>query len=883
MMRAWLSVLLARVRGQFSRHADDEFRGELHDHFDRLVEEHLRRGLAPDEARRQARLRLGGLTQIEEQQREQRRLPLADTIGRDLRYALRILRRTPVFTATAVLTLGLGIGATTAMFGLVHAVLLKPLPYAEPDRLVRVFETNPLKGWTRNSASPANYADWQKQNTVFSDVAALEVFDPAKGTTDMFLTGLGEPQRLQASGVSGNMLRMLETAPLLGRTFTDAETFEGSSRVVVLSYGLWQTLFNGDRGVLGRTISLSGRTYDIVGVMPKEFFFPRRDVQLWYPLGYQPAMFVQSRRPHWLTVVARLRPGVSIEQARDQMKAIAAQLERQYPDTNTQMGVRLEPFHDTLTGDARTPLLLLLASVGVLFLIVCVNLASLQIGRIAERAREMAIRQALGAARGRLLGQLLVEGLVVSLAGGAVGLAVAAALHAAIVRFGPVTLPVYADLAFDRVMVVFAGGLALAAPVLFGIAPAVSALRTELLNDRSGAALPRRHALRDALVTCEVALSVVLVIGAGLLLRSLNRLERVDPGFAAERVLTFRLQLPPARYTDAPARARAIERLEQQLKAAPAIAAAGATTTLALGGYTWTGDATVEGRPAADYERELRHESVTAGYFGAMGISLLHGRLFDPFDTADRPPVTIVNETLARKYFRDANPVGRRLKFGRPADSAPWVTVVGVVADARQDGLGTPVRPEVYDPFTTRPMAGVVFAVRTTGIPDAVTADVRTVVAGFDRDLVVTDVKTMVDVVRDSVGDERFRASLAGAFAATALVLAALGLYGVLAYFVTQRTTEIGIRLALGATPSSVFWMVAREAVRPVVPGAVAGLAVAYAASGLIGSLLFGIERLDRPTYLAAGALIGVIAAVAAALPAARAVSVDPIASLRHD
>ena len=688
-----LVVWLSRCRALVSvRRLDEDFDQEVAAHIDMLTEANVRRGMTPDEARRAAIVRFGGPVQIKEQQREHRGLPFVETTRQDVRYAIRALRKNPGFTAAAVLTLGIGVGATTTMFAVVQAVLLRPLPYAEPERLVRIFETNPIKHWTKNVAAPANYADWKAQNTVFENVAAYEAFSKeGSGASDVYLTGSGEPQGLKAMVVSGNLIRMLGVPPLMGRTFTDEETFEGQARVVVLSYGLWQSLFGGDRGVIGRTMMLNGRTYDVVGVMPPAFAFPGRDVQLWMPLAYAPSLFTTARRPHWLRVVARLRTGVSLDRARQDMTAIAGRLERQYPDTNTQMGVLLEPFHESLNGEQRPALLMLFSAVGVLFLIVCANIANLQFGRAVSRTREMAIRHALGAGRRRLVRQLLTESLLLSAIGGAVGLALAALARTALARWAPDALPLFADLRVDGPVLLFTAGLCLAAPIAFGLLPALTASRADRLNDRSESASRRTRSMRDVLVACEVGLSVVLVVGAVLLVRSLMRLQDVDPGFNQEHVVTFTLTLPTARYPGPAERLRAFGEIERRLREQPGVQAVGATSTLALRGFTWTGDATVEGRAPTDYERELRHESITPDYFRAMGIRLLAGRMLTERDVIDQPRVTVVNEALARKYFPGADPVGKRITFGRPQDNSPWVTIVGVVADEKQDGMDKPV------------------------------------------------------------------------------------------------------------------------------------------------------------------------------------------------
>ncbi|OLE96869.1 MAG: hypothetical protein AUG75_15060, partial [Cyanobacteria bacterium 13_1_20CM_4_61_6] len=587
--------------------------------------------------------------QLKEQHRDDRGVPFVDTTLQDLRYGLRALRRNAAFSIVAIGTLAIGIGAGAAVFTIARAVLLRPLPYAHPDRLVRVFETNPLKNWTRNIAAPANYADWKAQNTVFSDIAAYEQFNSnGSGAADVFLTRYGEPRALKALGVTGNLFRVLGTPPAIGRTFTDDETFEGHARVAVLSWGTWQNVFAGDPNITGRTVSLSGRTYDIVGVMPQEFFFPGRDVQLWLPVAYQPSIFTSSRRPHWLGVVARRRDGVTIERAQQEMDAIARRLERQYPDTNTQMGVRLESFHDSLAFEPRPALLMLSGAVGLLFLIVCANVANLQLGRAAARTRELAIRTALGAGRRRLVRQLLTESLILSIVGGGAGVVIALLARGAVVRFASASLPLFADLRFDPSVVMFAAGLSVIAPVLFGVLPALRVSRADRLTERGEAGTRDAQFVRGALIGAEVALSVVLVVGAVLLVKSLLRLQTVDPGFDQHGVVAFTLTLPAARYPTAADRRRVFEEIDRRLAAQPGVHAAGAVSTLALRGFTWTGDATVEGRASNDYERELRHKSVTPGYFAAMGIRMLAGRLLDERDTEDRPPVTLVNLALAR-------------------------------------------------------------------------------------------------------------------------------------------------------------------------------------------------------------------------------------------
>jgi putative ABC transport system permease protein len=884
-MRASVWSLISRVLGLFkSRGLDDDFDREVAAHLALLTADNIGRGMTPDEARRAAVVRFGGPMQIKEQQHDDRGLPFVETTLQDIRYAVRSLMRTRSFSIVAIATLAVGIGAGTAVFGIASAVLLRPLPYHNPERLVRVFETNPLKGWARNIASPANYADWRKQNTVFTDIAAYEQFSSnGSGAADVFLTGVGEPQGLKAMGVTGTLLDVLGTRPLMGRTFTDDETFEGRARVVVLSYGLWQSAFAGDPAIIGRKISLSGRTYDVVGVMPREFFFPGRDVQLWLPVAYQPAVFTNSRRPHWLGVIARRRPGVSLAQAQEAMTSIARGLERQYPDTNTQMGVRLENFHDSLAFEPRPALLMLSGAVGVLFLIVCANIANLQLGRAVARARELSIRRALGAGRGRLVRQLLTESIVISAAGGVLGFALAVGAKAVLARVAAASLPLFADVRVDRSVVLCAVALSLIAPLVFGVLPALASSAPDGLSDRGGTASRSTGALRSLLVAAEVALSIILVVGSMLLVRSLLRLQDVDPGFNSDRVVAFTLTLPSARYQDSQARLLAFQEIQRRLREQPGVQSVGASSTIALRGYTWTGDSTIEGRAPTDYERELRHQSVTPDYFATMGIRLIEGRWLDDRDRVGQPLTTIVNEALAKKYFRSADALGKRLTYGRPTDKSPWVTIVGVVADEKQDGLDKAAQPAVYNNIAQQMQNPLTFVMRTSVPTDSAIAIARQQVGAVDKDLALTDVTTMQAVVDESMGDHRFRTTLLSAFAGIALFLAALGIYGVLSYFVSQRSRELGIRLALGAKRSALFALVIGQGIRPVAAGAAIGLAGAVGLTSLMQSLLYGVQALDPPTYVMALALLGTIAIAACAVPALRATRVDPLVALRDE
>jgi putative ABC transport system permease protein len=887
-MATWCWVALSRIAGLFrSARLDADFDDEVAAHLDMLVEEYRLRGLAPDEARRAADLRFGGRMQAREDRHDHSSLPLVETVLGDVRYAFRALRKYPAFSLVAVATLAVGIGAGTAVFSFVRAVLLRPLPYSRPDELVRIFETNPLRNWSRNIAAPANWADWRARTQTFADIAAYTQFTSVgSGASEMFLTGFGEPQGLKSLGVTGNLFSVLGTPPLLGRSFTYEETFDGAARVAVISYGLWQSAFGGDPAIVGRAVTLSGRGFDIVGVMPPSFFFPGRDVQIWTPVGWAPDFIPKTRRPHFLGVVARLKPSVPLERADQDMQRIARELEAEYPDTNTQMGVRLEVLHDSFAQEPRTALLMLSGAVVLLFLIVCANIANLQLGRSVSRARELAIRRALGAGRGRLLRQLLTESLVLSLIGGVLGVALAVVTQSALTRYAASAVPLFAQVRIDRAVMLFALGISFAAPVLFGIVPALVSSRAGALSQRTDSASRETRRLRDLLVAAEVALSIVLLVGAVLLTRSLSHLEDVDPGFNQNNAVAFTLTLPSARYADAGARFNGFVEIERRLRALPGVQAVGATSSLPLRGSMWTGDTTIEGRSQTDYERDTRHGSTTADYFQAMGIRLLAGRKFAETDTRQAPQVTIVNEALARRYFRGlavADVVGKRITFGRPQDNVPWIEIVGVVSDEKQDALDRPAEPTAYSSIAQRQQNPMTFVVRATAAPDSVIAAARKTIAGVDKDLALTDVTTLQEVVEGSMEGHRFRTTLLAVFAAIALMLAALGIYGVLAYFVSQRSRELGIRLALGARPAELCRLIVGQGMKPVVVGGVVGLGGAMVVSGLMRSLLFGVEAIDAVTYASAIAGLGLVSAAACVIPAIKAMRVDPLVALRED
>jgi putative ABC transport system permease protein len=804
----------------------------------------------------------------------------------DFRYALRGLLREPSFAVVAALTLALGIGATTAMFSVARAVLWRPLPYPNPEALIEIWETNPLIGWTDAQASPANFADWRKRNTVFTGIAAYQGGGwKAETGNNFFLTGRGEPFPIKALRTTGNLFDVLGATPLLGRVFREEETYAGRNRVAILSYGLWQTAFGGDRRIIGRIISINQVPFEVVGVMPETFFFPTGNVQLWIPLGYEPRSFVEQRRPHGLRVIARMKPSITLGIARSQMTAIASQLEREYPDTNTKMGIGIGPLRDWTVGNARSPIVLLMGAVAFLLLIVCANIANLQLSRGVRRTREIGIRTALGASRWQIARQLLTESLAVSVIGGALGLAIAAGLRSVLMKTAAGSLPLLTEVRIDWTVAAFDLAVSLAAPALFGLLPAFSNQRADALADRTHAASGQSRRARNLLVSAEIAFSMMLVTGAGLLVESLLRLEHVDPGFQADRAMTFHLSFSTPRYRQNKAVESALDGLLQGLKSDPRVVEAGAISSLPLEGSSWTGTATIENRPPTPFEHEVWHKAVTPGYFRAAGIQLLRGRLLDEHDAApNHALVTLINQTFARKWFPTQDPVGKRINFGRPWDKGnPWVVIAGVVADSKQGGLDAAVAPEVYLPFADDVQNNVGIVVRSAADETLIATLIREQVHAFDHDLAATDIRPAAELLSGSTKQERFRTSLLAGFAAMALLLAAIGIYGVVAYLVTQRTREIGIRMALGARHGQLLRMIIGQGMQPVALGVAAGLAGAFVCARWIRTLLFGVEAVNPVIYAGAAAALLCVALCACCVPALRASRVDPAIALRDE
>ncbi len=801
-----------------------------------------------------------------------------EDLFKDIRYGFRHLLKNPTFAATALITLAIGIGANSTIFSFVNGILLRPLPYPESERLVVINETALKQGVPVMSVSFPNFLDWRASNHVFEDVVAFT------NGSNFSLTGGGEPERLQGVSISQGTFELLRVAPILGRTFTAEEDRPKQDDVVILGNGLWQRRFGSDSQIVGKTVIVNSRPRTVVGVMPPGFKFPEA-AELWVPLGLDTTMF--TRTDHGLASMARLKPGVSLAQAQAEMDVIARRIEEQNPVTNEGLGVTLGSLHTVLAGDYRKALLILLGVVGFVLLVACANVANLMLARTSARQKEFAVRAAMGASRGRIIRQALTESLLLSLLGAGFGLLLAMWGIRLLLTLIPVKLPFWMNFNLDLRVLAFTSAVSLLTALIFGTMPAVLGTRVDLnntLKEGGRSVTSLKHRSRGLLVVAEVALALMVLVGAGLMIQSFLRLRHVGAGFNENNVLTFAVILPRAKYPEAPQRADFFHSLLTRVRALPGVESAAATATLPLSGDGWGRSLTVEGYPVLSVGQApmIQHTVVSPGYFHTLGIPIIAGRDFNDWDTTDSEKVTIVDERLARTYWPNESAIGKRVRFGPPEANEPWHTVVGVVGAVRHQRLDAETRKSVYLPHGEISVGGLSIVVRAKD-PLNLAAAVRSQVKEMDPDLPVVSLMTMEDVVSQSIWQNRLYAILFSVFAGIALLLSAVGIYGVISYSVLQRTQEIGIRLALGAQLKDVLRLVLRGGLALAVIGVGIGIAGALALTRLLSSLLFNVAPTDATTFIAVSGILLFVALIACYIPARRATKVDPLVALRYE
>jgi putative ABC transport system permease protein len=858
---------------------------ELRLHFEMAVADGMRRGLSLEQATAESRRHFGGMEQVKEIYRDARGVRAIEELVRDLRYGLRALRRSPGFSVIVLLTLTLGIGANSAIFSVVRGVLLRALPYADPRQLVMAWETDRDSGTRSEPASIPDYFDFLSRARSFASLAAFAV-QPLN-----YVPAEGAPERLSAALVTGNFLPSLGVSTTLGRGFTSAEDRPGGARAVVISDRFWQTRLDGARDVLGRTLHLDDISYVIVGVVPRTMQFPTADVDLWVPMQLTPES--GPRSSHGVTLIGRLRPGVTVGAAQQEMTSIAAQLEREYPRDNNARGVRLEPLEETLLGPVRPALRILLGAVALVLLVACVNVANLMLARLTARAREVAVRSALGATGLRLTRQFVVESLILTLAASVLALLLAPLTLRALLAIAPSSLPRLNEVRLDGAVMAVTLGIAVAVAMAFGVLPAITArgwgisLNDHLRGGQRGGASPRQQRVRGALVMSEMAVALVLLVGGALLMQSFWRLRRVDPGWTSTNVLRVQFQLPrtryPQSYADYPGSWSRIIDFERELVTQTASLPGVRSVAIASNDPLdagFTNSFVIEGREseARNGQAELATRPVSANYFATLGIPVMQGRPFQSSDDASAAPVVLINEAAAHKYFPAESPIGHRLRFW-----GAWRTIVGVVGNERFAGVATEAPPAMYPPITQAPTASANLLVRAERDPQQLVGAVRELFRQLDREIAPYGIATMDEVLDGSIAQRRFTMELLCGFAALALGLALIGVYGVVSYGVARRTHELGVRMALGATRRDVVRHVLRDGARLALFGALLGILGALAATRLLSTQLYGVKASDPGTLALAVTAIVLIALVGGYVPARRASRISVVAALQAD
>jgi predicted permease len=897
----WLRDFGKRLGGLFGKkHDDADLEDEFAAHLDLLAEENIRRGMSEKEALYAARREFGGVEQIKELYRERRGLPMLETFLKDLRFGARMLRKNAGFTVIAVLTLALGIGATTSIFSVVNTLLLRPLPFADSNRLVILQEAIPKLVAGKLSVSAPDVADFRRLSHSFEDLGAFS-------SNAMDLSGSGSPERVQVTRTSAAVFRILQTTPAMGRTFTDDEDQMGHD-VVVLSHGLWQTRFGSDATIVGKTILLNRQPYTVIGVMPKEFVFPPEGLahftsaQVWTPISFNPFELGDRADNFDFGVLAKLKPGVKLATADSDVMVAAHQIQTQlWPEkiqdsSKWTLEASVTPLEEMVVGSTRTLLMLLLGAVGLLLLISCANVANLMLARGAERRKEIAVRIALGAGRMRVVRQLLVESSLLGIIGGALGLFVAYAGIKALVALAQRILPRTQEVGLDHTVLLFTLVISIASGILFGIVPALAATKTDLNKSLKDAGRTKsdgrgNRKLHDAFVVTQIALALVLVIGSGLLIRSFIRARDTDPGFRPENTIALSVSLNGPQYRQLSQMQSFFDRLSDQVRALPGIASVGISSDLPLNS-SWNHGFTGEGHE--DQQRNSMpldaHTLVDGDYFQTLRIPLIRGRFFNDAEMHGKGNAVIISDGMAKRYWPNEDPIGRRLKWGAVESMSPWLTIVGVVGDIKQGPLDAATKPHTYETFQHMcvdphiPMcSGRILMVRSEAPSNVVVPEARNIIQQMDPQQPIGKVWVMNQIISNSLAPRRFNTWLLAAFGFGALLLAAIGVYGVISYSVSQRTRELGVRLALGAQPADILRLVLRKGLALAGIGLVIGIGASLAATRLMSSLLYNVSATDPLTFAAVGVLLVIVALAACWIPARRAMRTDPAVTLRYE
>jgi len=807
----------------------------------------------------------------------------------DVRYGVRTLLKTPTFTVVAVLVLALGIGANTAIFTVVNTLLLRPLPYPDSSKLVMLWETNPRFqiGVDTLPVTPGNFVDWREQNTVFEHVCAV-------GAGHWNLTGAGEPERIAGASVSPDFFRLMRIEPILGRTFLEDEDQQAKDKVLVIGHALWLKRFGSDAGIVGKTIAIDGEGYTVIGVAPEGFQFPRagempsftgvtNQTELWRPMPFGKDLVTKSRANHQLSVIARLKPGVTRERAQVEMSSLASRLEQAYPESNQDIGVKVLGLNEQVVGNFRTAMLVLMGAVALVLLIACANVANLLLARSSARQKEIAIRTALGASRARIVSQLLVEALLLSAAGGLAGSLLSVWATEGLLLMNK--LPRAREIGLDITVLGFIAGVVLLTTLLFGLSPALQVSRVNIsdaLKEGSLSSGGNRFQFRNVMVIAEIALSIILLIGAGLMIKSLARVLGVDPGFQSKNTLTVQLSLLNSKYPKPAQQINFFERVADSVKNLPGVQSVGVISSAPLSGGMYAGGFSIEGSESSDRDDLVAdRRMISSDYFNTLGIPVVSGRGFSDHDNQSSEGVAIVSESWVRRYLHSDDPLAKRVKLGGRDSSRPWLTVVGVAGDVRDAALEQDARPCIYVPYSQFPTSAMTLVVRSASDPMTLVGRIREAVWAIDKDQPVTDVRTLDQYVSAAVSPRRFNAILLGSFAGLALVLASIGVYGVISYAVSRQTRDIGIRVALGAQSTDVMKLIIGRGMALVLAGVAIGSLASLGLTRVLDSLVFGVSTTDPLIYVGVSALLVGLSLIACYLPARRALRVDPLVALR--